>query len=284
MQKTDSVARIALVTPLKNEMGNIPDLMQKISTQSIPIKYWIIVENGSEDGSKEYLANLKEVPNVEFFIVKHFTLPNEKYELGQKYSTVVNQGFLYLAENSIFPEIDFLGILDADCFPDPGYYRQLTSFMRQNERIGLSSGWGYTLEGKYDGEAKNWVRGNCRLWKKECFIESGYIVGPSADTLSLCKAELKGWLAIPDQTLVYHCREVGKKVNYSYYGYSAYFRGITPLYAIFKTINYFFIGKSTQAYGYFKGYFTSYFSRKERIQDPAIRNYFARYFFKKLEK
>lgn len=270
--------RIALVTPLKNEMANLPDLIDKITKQTTPIDYWVIVENGSTDGSKEYLDAIEQLPNVLQFIVLNFTLPNEKYELGQKYSTVVSQGFNYLRDHQLLDNLDFVGICDADCFPSAHYYQQLTDFMYSNRKIGISSGIGYTLEGKYDGEAKNWVRGNCRLWKKECFVEAGYLIGPSADTLSLCKAVLKGWAAVPDTSLVYHCREVGQKVDYSYYGYSAYYRGITPVYALLKSVNFLRLRKPVQAKSYFKGYFQSYLHKKDRIPDMEIRRYFANYF------
>lgn len=278
----ESLPRIALVTPLKNEIGNIPSLMECIQAQTTPITYWIVVENGSNDGSKEFLERLKSVPNVEHFVVLNFTLPNDTYELGHKYATVVNQGFEYLKRKELFSSLDFVGILDADCFPTPHYYKQLTSFMLQNSQLGISSGIGYTLEGKHDGEASEWVRGNCRLWKTACFLDAGYIIGPSADTLSLCKAQLKGWQAIPDSTLVYHCREMGKKVNYSYYGYSSYYRGITPLYASIKFFKLVSLGQMAQASAYFRGYADSYRQGKERIPDMEIRQYFSQYLFKKM--
>ena len=278
----DEYPKVAIVTPLKNELANIPFLMDSIKNQTMPIEYWIIVENGSDDGSKELLAKLSQVSNVNKFIVLNFTLPVEKYELGFKYSTVVNQGFEYLKRTGALQELDFLGILDADCFPSNHYYHQLTSFMNKEQKLGISSGYGITLEGKHDGEAKEWVRGNCRLWKKKCFEDAGYLVGPSADTLSLAKAIIKGWLAKPDPTLLYKTREVGQKVNYSYYGYSAYYRGIGPMYAFLKSINYIFQGRFKQAKGYCSGYFSSLFSSKPRINDPEIRVYFSSYFSKKI--
>lgn len=281
---TNNIDRdIAIVTPLKNEIENIPLLVQKIASQSIPIKYWIIVENGSDDGSKEYLDKVSKISNVENFIVINFSLPQEKYELGQKYATVVNQGFTYLKNSGLLKDIDYLGILDADCFPNETYYELLVSFMEADPLIGISSGLGYSLEGKYDGKSKNWVRGNCRLWKRDCFLDAGYIIGPSADTLSVCKAELKGWKAIPNKNLIYNCRDVGGKVDYSYYGYSAYFRGITPMYALFKTLNYVIVAQPRNARGYFKGYFRSFFTNKDRISDPEIKTYFSSYMKRKLQ-
>ncbi|WP_163712916.1 glycosyltransferase [Mangrovibacterium lignilyticum] len=273
---------VAIITPLKDEKDNIPILVEKISKQKHPIKYWVIVENGSTDGSKELLSKFKKIENVENFIVLHFSLPTEKYELGIKYATVVNQGFQYIRKNNIIDELDFIGILDADCFPGPTYYQDLIKFMEKDPQLGIASGLAYSLDGVYDGKSKNWVRGNCRLWKIECFREAGYIIGPSADALSVCKAELKGWKAETLKELSYQCREVGNKVNYAYYGYSAYFRGIPPMYATIKIIKYFAIGQFKNAKGYCDGYFSSYFRKKERINDQDILNYFSKSLRRKL--
>jgi glycosyltransferase involved in cell wall biosynthesis len=270
--------KIAIVTPLKDELTNLPLLIEKVTEQSLPIEHWVIVENGSIDGSKEFLEKIENLPNIKKLTVLNFTLPVEKYELGIKYATVVNQGFQYLKENDYISDCDFIGILDADCFPDKDYYSELTDFMNSSPEIGISSGLAYSLEGKYDGKSKTWVRGNCRLWKKECFVEAGYFVGPSADSLSVCKAELKGWKSLPKADLSYKCRDVGENVNYSYYGYSAYFRGITPLYAFLKSMKYLLQGNLNNFKGYFSGYFGAWFQRKEKISDREILNYFSNYF------
>ncbi|RXG25998.1 glycosyltransferase family 2 protein [Leeuwenhoekiella marinoflava] len=274
--------RIAIVTPLKDEKSNIELLIRSIQQQNQKIYAWVVVENGSKDGSAEILAKIQNLDNVEHFIVLNYSLPNDKYELGVKYATVVNQGFEYLRNASYFETLDFIGILDADCFPGASYYEKLTDFMTKDKTIGISSGLAYNLNGKYDGKSRDWVRGNCRLWKKACFDEAGYIVGPSADALSVCKAEIKGWRCEPLKELAYNCREVGEKVNYEYYGYSAYFRGITPLFAFLKSLNYLFILKPKNFSGYFKGYFSAFFSKKSRIEDAEIRRYFSNYLAKKM--
>ncbi|WP_158967146.1 glycosyltransferase family A protein [Paraglaciecola sp. L3A3] len=275
--------KIAIVTPLKNEIKNLPLLIEKVTNQNIEVEHWVIVENGSDDGSKEFLEKITSLPNVKHLTVLNFTLPVEKYELGIKYATVVNQGFEYLSKNNYLEAIDFVGILDADCFPDENYYQELTTFMNNSTEIGISSGLAYSLDGKYDGKSRDWVRGNCRLWKQQCFLEAGYFVGPSADALSVCKAELKGWKSIPMQTLSYKCRDVGENVNYSYYGYSAYYRGIPPAYAFLKAFKYLLQGSVGNFTGYFKGYFGAWYNKKPRINDSEILEYFSNYYAKKLK-
>lgn len=264
--------KIVIVTPLKDEIDNIDCLINSIEAQSIAIDTWVIVENGSTDGSCEKLQKINYVNNVKSFILINFTLPNDKYELGVKYSTVVNYGFTYIKQHNI--DYDYIGICDADCFPTKNYYKELTNFMAVNS-IDVASGIGLFDNDRFDGESKTWVRGNCRLWNKNSFLKAGYIVGPSADTLSLGRAEMMGFKCVPNLKLFYRCREMGERTRYSYYGFSSYYRGITPFYAVMKTFNYFRILQVKQGFQYIYGYFKSFINSEERIQDKELLNYFS---------
>ncbi|WP_280564957.1 glycosyltransferase [Chromohalobacter sp. 48-RD10] len=276
--------KISLVTPLKDEIDNILVLLEAVKSQTISIQNWVVVENGSTDGSKELLDEISTLTNVKNFKVVSFVLPSEKYELGGKYATVVSVGISYLLENNLMSETDYLGILDADCTPPPNYYEDLVRFLESDAALGISSGQAYHLDGSYDGKNSNWPRGNCRLWKRECFISSGYIIGPSADALSVCKAELKGWKCYASKDLFYVCREVGKKVDYSYYGYSAYYRGIPIHFSILKSINYMLIGKFSNGASYFKGYICSFLRRKDRVADIDIIRYNKRILWRRVNE
>jgi glycosyltransferase involved in cell wall biosynthesis len=270
--------KVSIVTPLKDEINNIDKLIKSIESQTQQIYLWVIVQNGSTDGSREYLEKISKVPNVSNFVVLNFQFENEKYELGVKYSSVVNHGFEYITKAVSANEcdnIDFIGICDADCFPKNNYFADLVTYMVTND-LAISSGVGEFENGKPDGEASNWVRGNCRLWTWNCFTDCGYLVGPSADTLSLGKAQLNGYQTKPNPALIYICREMGQRTRYDYYGYSSYYRGITITYAILKFVNYLKIGQARQGWGYLRGYFFSLIMRKERLEDLALRKYFSK--------
>jgi len=270
--------KIALITPAKNELDNLPKLIKCIESQNIAIDTWIIVENGSDDGSREYLKSLKSIKNVKNFKVVNFRLPNDTYALGQKYSTVIMTGLKQLT----FTDFDYIGILDADCFPPESYYSDLTSYMECNS-LGISSGQAYSIEGKYDEKSATWPRGNCRLWKSKCLIESGYHVGPSADAVSVCAAELKGWVCKAAPDIRYTCREVGANVNYSYYGESAHFRGIPLLYAILKFFNYIRVGHIKNSFSYLKGYLHAFVCQKPRLSNQDILDYNKKIIIRKLK-
>ena len=280
-----SSKKIVLVTPLKDEMENIDRLIESIAVQDSPIYAWIIVENGSRDGSKEYLDKVTNVSNVEHFIVINFSLPVEKYELGFKYSTVVNEGFKKvsaLIKDKVLDIPEYIGICDADCFPERTYYQNLTCFM-ESEGVGISSGVGTFENGSHDGEAYDWVRGNCRLWRYDVFQDSGYIIGPSADALSLAKATIRGHKATPNHKIHYICREMGGRTRYEYYGYANYYRGITVSYAILKFFNYLRVRQFKQGIGFLNGYMISLFSRKEKIDDQELYQYFRKHLLNKIK-
>ena len=86
---TDFKPSIALVTPLKDEIDNIEKFFSNISSQSIPIKCLIIVENDSSDGSKEYLNKLTSIKNVEHFKLININFEDTSYRVGKKYATII---------------------------------------------------------------------------------------------------------------------------------------------------------------------------------------------------
>lgn len=275
--------KIALVTPLKNEIANIDRLIESVNNQSIVIFCWIIVENDSDDGSKERLASIVSLSNVLNFEVIQLPFEDKEYRLGTKYSTIVKHGFEYVKKQKYYNELDYVGILDSDCFPERGYYEGLIDFMGKDEKLGISSGLSKIQGGKVDLRNENWVRGNCRLWKIKCFETSGYIIGPSADSISACKAILKGWKVYPNKNIFVETRDLGGRVNFNYYGYANYFIGHTPLYAILKFAMLLKKGKHRECRQYFWGYWRSYVKAVDRIQDREVLLFYRFYMLNKIK-
>jgi glycosyltransferase involved in cell wall biosynthesis len=276
--------KIGIVTPLRNEKKNIRKLFDSINNQSITIFYWLIIENDSDDGSIEMLNNIRSTNvNVEHLEILNQKSDNSKYELGVKYSSIVNTGFTHFKSKGLLNDLDFIGILDADCFPEPRYYEILTERMSQVEKLGISSGLISFEDGTNDIASKDWVRGGCRLWKIECFLDSGYIVAPSADTISACKAMLNGWQVKPVRSLKVVSRQLGSRVNYKYYGYSWYFRGHTPLFAVIVAAKLIFLGEFRKSKEFINGFFGSLFQKKDRINDKEILDYYKNHLFRKIK-
>ncbi|WP_223593671.1 glycosyltransferase family A protein [Pseudomonas sp. A-R-19] len=280
---TKSEIKIALITPLRDEISNIETLFNSIENQSINIDTWIIVENGSTDGSIEKLINTPTPTNVKKLIVLNKSFQNNEYALGSKYSQVVSCGFEEAKKQDNYEEFTHIGILDADCFPKSDYYKKLVDFLSTDKSIGITSGIIYEESGKVDSASTNWVRGGCRLWSFECFRKSGYLIGPSADALSSAKAFVNGWKSVVCSTAKVTSREVGARTNYQYYGKATYYRGISPIYATLRGV--YLLKRSYKvSLQYLTGYYGDFFSRAPRVQDEDILNFYKNYGFRKLKE
>ena len=274
--------KIALVTPLRDEIKNLPQLIKAVSELNVSIFCWVIVENNSTDGSKEYLHNLKSIDNVEHLHVITRDRISTSYQLGSKYASIVNEGFEYIKSQK-FINMDYIGILDADSFPSVNYYNKLLNKFNNNSRLGITSGRAKEIETKrYSAHSSSWVLGSCRLWRFSCFQDAGYIVGPSADTLSVALAELKGWEVSSCTETYFYARKVGLRVDFKYYGKSAFYRGNTLFYAVLRFIKYVFKGQFIDAVNFFIGYFKDYISGVSRVENRAIREYFSKYISRRI--
>lgn len=268
--------KISIVTPLRDEINNIDKLFESISNQTVKINNWIIVENDSRDGSKEYLKEKIKPKNVENLTILNLSLGGE-YQLGNKYSHVINEGFKYIEKHIQF---EYLAILDSDCFPEPKYYETLINYLINHKNVGIISGV-IRENGKiyYD---PNHARGGCRVWRKECYLNSGYIVTMSADSVSEVLARLNNWKTKSIKDTYVISRALGKKIDYEYYGRSAYYRGFNIKYIILKTIYTLMQMKFMKSYKYFKGYITSYVKNDQRISHDKVREYYDNYLLNKI--
>ncbi|WAL80251.1 glycosyltransferase family A protein [Shewanella sp. DAU305] len=270
---------IGLVTPLHNEIDSIDQLFASIESQDLVIEHWVIVENGSNDGSKIALSEKLKPKNVVHLHILNEDRFGGKHELGFKYASIIRFGFDYLLHKSS-NNLDFIGILDADCFPESDYYSVLTNFLTNNPEVGITSGRIYLNDGKMDIANPNWVRGGCRLWRFNCFSAAGYVIGPSADAISSARAAILGWSSVVSPNAKVYSREVGVKVNYEYYGFASYYRGCSLFYGFIKCL-YLFPKKPSNALGFAKGFFGSFIKNKERIQDENVFHYFNNQLFRK---
>jgi len=281
---TDNIPKIALVSPLKDEIDNIDKFIKALENQTIIIQCLIIVENDSSDGSREYLDKLKTIKNVEYFTVINMHFEDTSYRVGKKYATIIDKGFQSLKEKPFYDKLDYIGILDCDVFPEKDYYYKLTNFLKSNPKIGISSGLIYTEEGKLHLTDPNWVRGGCRLWKKKCFDEAGYKIAYTADTVSVALAHIKGWKTKTLKNSKTFSREVNVRISsYKNKGYHAYYRGHTLIFIILRSFFLIFVKRQMKiGFEFFLGFVDGMLKRKPRIENQAIRNYFKFYLFNKI--
>jgi glycosyltransferase involved in cell wall biosynthesis len=273
---------IAIVTPVKNEIENLPRLIKSIENQSIPLFLWVIIENDSDDGSREHLLKMIKPENVNHFKVLNLQFANKDYKLGIKYATIIKHGFDYLESNENIHQLDFIGILDADCHPEPDYYEKLLAHFQANTLLGLASGMIKYEDNTIEKRSSNHARGGCRLWRKSCFLDSPYETGMSADSISGAKAVINGWQVRTFSDAFVYSRKEGSRNISTYGGQSAYYRHIPFYYVVLLSIFHLFNGRLKRSAGFIIGYLKSYFSKAERLKDPLLKKYFQMTLFRKL--
>lgn len=264
--------KIALATPLKDEIENLPRLIHSVESQSVKIYLWVIVENDSTDGSKEFLKNLHKIKNVENFHILNLSFFNKQYDVGYKYSKVVQKGFDFLKSSDYYHDLDYIGLLDSDTFPEEDFFEKLIRFMDQNQEIGLASGRLLLENGKKAYSNPDAVRGQVRLWSKKCFEETCYFYGLSPDSITQIKAEIKGWNPTVLNHAKFYSREPKTRTGYEIQGKSAYYVGYPFHFVLLKSAFYLF--KRTKfIFPYFKGYLKSYIKRDAKSPDHEIIDY-----------
>lgn len=262
--------KIAIITPLKDEANNITKLITSIEKQSMPIFSWVIVENGSEDKSKEILSEIDTVKNVEHFKVVHYSFDDNEYRLGRKYAKIITEGISYLKGKGLYDKMDYFAILDADTFPEPNYYETVLDEFQSDPKAGIIGSYGKTDEGEVHLDNKNDPCGAAMVFSKECLDDAKYRITPSAASVVKTKARILGYKVKTTFNTFFVSRKMGVNIEQEYYGKSAHYMGIPLYHALLHSSKSFLKGNVSASIGYMNGYLNSFLSRKERIDDPEI--------------
>ena len=275
--------KIAIVTPLKDEEKNISRLIFSIENQSVPIFCWIIVENGSEDNSKNILSKIDAVKNVQHFKVIHYTFDDNEYKLGRKYATIISEGLSYLKGKNLYDKMDYFAILDADTFPEANYYEAVLEEFQNEPKAGIIGSYGKTDSGEVHLDNKNDPCGAAMVFSKKCLDECEYRITPSAASVVKTKARILGYRVKTTFNTFFVSRKMGVNIEQEYYGKSAYYMGIPLYHALFHFVKGSLKGNFKASSGYLKGYLKSMIKRKEKIDDQDILNFNRFRFINKLK-
>jgi glycosyltransferase involved in cell wall biosynthesis len=103
--------KLSVVMPVYNEMRTLPTVIERVRATSLPLEI-VIVDDGSRDGSREYLASLRDAPqeNRDLNVIFH--------ERNQGKGGAVRTGMLASTGDVVI-------IQDADLEYDPDDYRSL---------------------------------------------------------------------------------------------------------------------------------------------------------------
>lgn len=192
-----------LITPARDEAAFIEKTIQSVIAQTVLPVRWIIVSDGSTDGTDEIVSNnAADKPWMQLIRMperreRHFAGKVNAFNAGYSRATDL--------------EYDVIGNLDADVSFDSEYFEFLMKAFAENPRLGV--GGTPFKEGSFQYDYRftsiEHVSGQCQLFRRECFEEiGGYIprqIG-GIDLVAVINARMKGWQTrtFLEKTYVHH--------------------------------------------------------------------------------
>lgn len=264
-----------LITPARNEAESIELTIKSLVAQSVPPLKWIIVSDGSTDGTDEIVRKyVHQYPWIELVRMperaeRHFSGKVRAFNAG--YDRVRNLGY------------EAIGSLDGDISFDKEYFSYLLEKLSEDSALGLVGTPFQESDGAvYDYRFVNieHVSGACQLFRRECFEEiGGYVPVKEGgiDYIAVTTARMKGWKTrtFTDKVCVHH-RQMGTaqhnllKARFRA-GIKDYALGNHPVWELSRslyqmTLQPFFIGGLTLA----AGYVWAFASHRERSVSPEL--------------
>lgn len=182
--------KYALITPARNEARFIDLTLSSVVRQTLKPAKWVIVNDGSTDGTAEIVARYAKVyPWIELI---HMPQRRERTFAGK--ANAVNSG----RERLSGLDYDIIGNLDADVSFDDGYFAFLIGKFSENPKLGCA-GTAFRegdLSYNYEFVGTDHVSGMCQMFRRDCFEEiGGYaaIKSGGIDLIAVLSARAKGW-------------------------------------------------------------------------------------------
>jgi len=267
----------AVITPVRDEAENLPRLAASLAAQTELPRTWVIIDNGSQDGTLELAHGLA----AEHAWISVLSIPGTTAaERGAPIVRALHAAIDYLGADPP----DFAVNIDADISIEPDYFERLLGRFDEDASLGIASGSGFELE---DGDWRqrhvtgSTVWGASRAFRWACLQEIlPFEERVAWDGIDEFKANARGWRtqAFEDLPFRHHRRE-GERDGSTWrarsnQGHAAYYVGYRPWYLILRSI--FNARHEPAALGMIAGYVSAAARREPRSNDADARAYLRR--------
>ena len=272
--------RLLVISPVRNEIAHIDRVVEAMAAQSRRPDVWVIVDDGSDDGTTERLrqraADLRFIRLVE--------MPRQEPGVGDRLVAAAapkafNAG-LAAAEDC---QDGFVAKLDGDVELPENWYAELLPRFDADPRLGIAGG--DLIEPKR-GDWKllpipqHHVHGALKLYRRECFDQIGGVRECLGwDTIDETYARMHGWETRSFSDLVgQHHRPSGSAQGRlrgrARHGRCAYIAHFAPSWVLLRSLK---IGLKSppvlSAIAFVYGYVAAAVRRVPRVEDPEFRRF-----------
>jgi poly-beta-1,6-N-acetyl-D-glucosamine synthase len=264
----------AVITPVRDEAENLPRLASALRAQTMRPSVWLIVDNGSSDGTPELAQSLAN----EHDWVRVLSVPGaDAAERGAPIVRSLHSAIKSLAADP--PEI--VVNVDADISMEADYFERLLAKFAEDRSLGIASGSAFELE---DGSWRqrfvtgSTVWGASRAFRWQCLQEIlPFEERVAWDGIDEFKANARSWRTHAFEELHFrHHRREGERDGSTWQarrnqGHAAYYLGYRPWYLALRAL--WNARREPAALGMIQGYAAAALRREPRTGDAAARAY-----------
>jgi biofilm PGA synthesis N-glycosyltransferase PgaC len=273
----NNAIRYVIITPVRNEAAYLQLLVDSLGAQTIKPQQWVIVDDGSTDGT----AELAEAAAGNHPWISVLRRSDRGYrQPGGGVIQAFCDGF-----RLINPEWEFLVKLDGDVSFEADYFEKCFGRFANDPKLGIGGGTvcQKTNEGlmpEAPSDPVFHVRGATKIYRRQCWEAiGGLLKAPGWDTVDEYKANMLGWTTytFPDVKLWHH-RKAGEAQgtwkNWVKNGLANYVAGYHPLFMGIKCGRRIFSRPyGIGALGLLVGFVSGYLHRVPKVEDGALIRY-----------
>ena len=278
---------ILIITPACNEELHLDSLINSMLGQSIVPQEWIIVDDGSIDGT----SNVIQQAAIKYDWIKY--LRKEKSSLRSPGKSVMDT-FYFGFQNKHINNYDIIMKLDADLVLPSDYIQTIIYNFQSNPKIGICGGvCTMNIGNKYfvenETNIEDHVRGAIKAYRRECFEDiNGLVRSMGWDTIDEHNARYKGWqvLVLPNLHVLH------QRSTHQEYGFiKAAFRNGIMLYTIRMNIFLLITNCMKKMFkkpylilslSMFLGYFLSLMKREKKIVNKDLGRFIRKYRYRRI--
>jgi glycosyltransferase involved in cell wall biosynthesis len=184
--------KYVIVTPVRDEALYVEQTIASVARQTLLPREWVIVDDGSTDGTAEILDRYRA--SFEWIKVIHRKNRGHRASGGGVVEAFYD-GYSELNEK----HWDYIVKLDGDLSFEPDYFEKCLKYFTAEHKLGIAGGTVCVVQNgliKIDseGDPPFHVRGATKIYRRSCWEQIAPLVkAPGWDTIDEFKANMNGW-------------------------------------------------------------------------------------------